>query len=102
MSTRTDTSERDAWIARHGGNPKEEVNHAELRMVAEEKLAKGKYWCLGCDAQLPIMEMKLITRKIDPYVQIDEGPTDYITKNNRVRMCAKCFEEQYGEGKVEG
>lgn len=98
---KTDTTERDAWIAKHGANPKAEVNHYELRMFAEEKLAKGKAWCLGCDRHMPITEMKLVTRKIDPYVQIDEGPTDYITKNNRVRMCGKCFEEQYPDSTTE-
>lgn len=95
---KTDTSELDDWKAKHGADPKRDVNHYELRMLAEEKLAKGKSWCIGCDVHMPIKDMKLITRAIDPYLQTDEGPTDYITKNNRVRMCAKCFDEQYGDG----
>jgi hypothetical protein len=44
---------------------------------------------------MPVSEMVLITRAIDPYVQIDESEGDYIAKNNRVRMCPDCFKERY-------
>lgn len=64
-------------------------------MAAEDSQSKKKSWCLGCDKHMPVKEMKLITRGIDPYVQIDEGETDYIAKSNRIRMCPACFAEHY-------
>jgi hypothetical protein len=91
----SDTPEMAAWKTRHGINPGRDVNQDELLMAAEESQAKGKAWCLGCDKHMPIREMKL-TRRIDAYKQIDEGPTDYIAKGNRVRMCPACFDKEYG------
>ena len=86
-----------AWKARHGVGYSRDVNQDELLMAAEESQAKGKAWCMGCDKHMPIREMKLITRSIDAYKQIDENPGDYIAKSNRVRMCPACFEEEYGQ-----
>jgi hypothetical protein len=91
-------AELAAWKAKHGiDSATDETNPEELRMLAEEQAAKGKSWCFGCDQHMPIREMKLITRRTDAYVQIDEGEGDYIAKSNRVRMCPKCFNEQYGD-----
>jgi hypothetical protein len=81
---------------RRNGLPKEPVNQDELLMAVEENSSKESSWCLGCDKEMPVREMKLITRSIDAYVQIDEGETDYIKPDCRVRMCPKCFEEKYG------
>lgn len=85
----------DQWKARHGIDPKRPVNQDELLMNVEESRSKKKSWCLGCDSLLPVREMKLITRSIDPYVQFDEGGTDYIDPECRVRMCLSCFKDEY-------
>ena len=74
-----------------------EMNQDELRMASEESQAEGKAWCFGCDKHMPIKEMKLITRRVDPYLQCDEGETDYIKKYFRVRMCPPCYDEKYGQ-----
>jgi hypothetical protein len=84
-----------AWKAKHGLGEKAEHNEHELRMAAEEQASKGRSWCSGCDKEMPIREMKLITRGIDRYRQCDEGGTDYIAPANRVRMCPECFKENY-------
>jgi hypothetical protein len=84
-----------AWKTKHGLDPKVEQNQDELRMAAEEQASKKTSWCLGCDKDMPVREMKLITRAIDAYVQYDEGETDYITPDCRVRMCPDCFKEHY-------
>jgi hypothetical protein len=83
------------WKSKHGLDPKVEHNKHELRMAAEDQASRGRSWCLGCDKEMPIQEMKLITRAIDAYVQHDEGETDYIANDCRVRMCPKCFKETY-------
>lgn len=88
----------DEWKAKHGLSDVATSNPDEMRMAAEEQVANGKSWCLSCDKEMPILEMKLITRHIDPYVQIDEGETDYIRPFNRVRMCPGCFKEKYIDG----
>jgi hypothetical protein len=82
------------WKARHGLDPAVDQNQDELRMTAEEQASKETSWCLGCDKEMPVREMKLITRRIDPYVQYDEGETDHIAPSFRVRMCPQCFKEQ--------
>lgn len=84
-----------AWKAKNGLSSMKTTNQDELLMAAEESQAKGKGWCMDCDKHMPIREMKLITRSIDPYRQCDEGETDYIAESNRVRMCAACFEANY-------
>jgi hypothetical protein len=89
-------SQMAAWKAKNGLASMKETNQDELLMAAEESQAKGKCWCAECDKHMPIREMKLITRSIDSYRQCDEGPTDYISKSNRVRMCPECFEANYG------
>ena len=66
-------------------------------MEAEDRDSDLNSWCFGCDKQMPVSQMKLITRGTDAYVQIDESPGDYIAEENRVRMCPECFEEKYGE-----
>lgn len=86
------------WKEKHGIHPAPNTSQNELLMAAEESQAKGKAWCIECDRQMPIREMKLITRRIDAYRQCDESEGDYIDKPNRVRMCPKCFEERYGKG----
>ncbi len=83
------------WKARHGLDPKRDQNQDELLMLAEEHASKGTTWCFGCDKEMPIAQMKLITRAIDPYLQTDEGETDYIAKSHRTRMCPECFAERY-------
>lgn len=85
----------EAWKLRHGIDPKRDVNQDELLMSVEESRAKGKSWCFGCDKHMPIRDMKLITRRDDPYLQYDEGETDYIKKDCRVRMCPPCYKENY-------
>lgn len=82
------------WKARHG-LPKEHVNQDELLMAAEESRSKEKCWCMGCGNEMPVKEMKLVTRSIDPYLQIDESESDYIRADERVRMCPECFKERY-------
>ena len=84
------------WKARHGlKSVTDHHNQDELLMAAEESQSKGKAWCVECDDHLPIRDMRLITRSIDHYIQVDEGPSDYIAKGNRVRMCPKCFKDRY-------
>lgn len=85
----------DEWKMRHGINPKRDVNQDELLMSVEESRAKGTSWCFGCDNEMPIREMKLITRSVDPYLQIDESEGYYIANLNRVRMCPACFQANY-------
>ena len=85
----------DAWKAKQGLTRADETNPYELRMIAEQKLSHELSWCLGCDKKLPVTEMIIITRRTDPYVQTDEGPTDYITKPNRIYMCPDCYKAQY-------
>lgn len=87
--------EMDEWKKRHGMESNRDVNQDELLMAAEESQSKTESWCIGCDKHMPAREMKLITRSIDPYKQMDEGETDYISKSNRVRMCLECFKEEY-------
>lgn len=84
----------DAWKAKHGVTNTDESNPHEMRMLAEQKLSTEKSWCLGCDAHLPVKDMVLITRRLDPYVQIDEGPTDYISKSNRIYKCPACYKAE--------
>lgn len=91
----SDTPEIAAWKVRHGIEPNREINHDELKMAAEESQSKAKAWCLVCDKHMPVKEMKLITRAIDAYKQIDDGPSDYISKRLRVRMCPECFRFEY-------
>jgi len=93
----SDSPEMTARKSRRGLDSARVVNQDELLMAAEESLSKSMAWCIGCDRHMPVKEMKLITRSIDAYKQIDEGPTDYISKLNRVRMCPKCFDEEYGK-----
>lgn len=83
------------WKAKHGLDPKVEQNADELRMAAEDSASKKRSWCFGCDKEMPVREMKLITRRIDAYVQFDEGQTEYIAPDCRVRMCPDCFKEHY-------
>lgn len=73
------------------------TNHDELLMAVEESRDNGTDWCFGCDKELPVREMKLITLRTDHYLQCDEGEGDYIAKENRVRMCPACFDEHYGD-----
>lgn len=85
------------WKRRNGIDPTRAVNQDELLMTAEESQSKETSWCLGCDKEMPVREMKLITRSVDAYVQYDEGETDYIKKDCRVRMCPACYDEEYGQ-----
>lgn len=87
-------TELAAW-KRRNGLPEKPVNQDELLMVVEENQSKETSWCLGCDKEMSVREMKLITRSIDAYVQYDEGETDYIKKDCRVRMCPECFAREY-------
>lgn len=83
------------WKAKHGLDARTDQNPDEARMVAEEQASAERSWCLGCDKEMLVSQMKLITRRIDPYVQTDETFLDYITEWNRVRMCPDCFKECY-------
>ena len=87
----------DAWKAKQGLTDTDTSNPEEMRMLAEQKLSTEKSWCLGCDAHLPVKDMVLITRRLDPYVQIDEGPTDYISKANRIYKCPACYKADEDE-----
>lgn len=95
MSTEYDL-QLAAWKERNSIGHIEETNQDEMRMAAEDAQSKGKSWCFGCDKHMPIREMKLITRGIDAYYQMGEEEGDYISNNNRVRMCPACFDEHYG------
>lgn len=94
----SDTPEMAEWKRRYGFSPTESVNHDELRMFAQEAKSRAKSWCFGCDKRMRVCEMKLITRRLNPYVQIDEGETDYIATPNRIRMCPECFKREHEEG----
>lgn len=83
------------WKKKHGLDPSIDHNPDELRMAAEEQQSRESSWCLGCDKKMKVRDMKLITRRIDPYVQYDETECDYIAKSFRVRMCPECFKERY-------
>lgn len=89
-----------AWKTSHGLDADIDQNADELRMAAEEQASKKTSWCLDCDKEMPVRDMKLITRRIDPYTQCDEGETDYIAFPNRVRMCPECFHNHYVLGIV--
>lgn len=84
------------WKSKHGLVPMPDTSQDELRMAAEDQSSKRKSWCFGCDKELPVREMRLITRAIDAYLQHDEGGEgDYISKDCRVYMCPACFKEHY-------
>jgi len=85
----------EEWKLKHGIVPMPETSADELRMAAEEQKSSQRSWCFGCDKEMLVKEMKLITRRVDPYLQYDEGETDYIRKSCRVRMCQECFKEHY-------
>ena len=85
-----------AWKAKHGITGKER-NHAEIAMHAEQQISPDKSWCFMCDKHLPVRELKLITRRLDPYCQTHDGPDEYIPKRHRVYMCPDCFKEHHPE-----
>lgn len=99
MSYETELAE---WKAKHGISEIAESNPDEMRMTAEERISTKNAWCLGCDKLMPVREMKLITRRIDPYVQIEDGPSDYIHRSNRVRMCPACFKSEHEDDEDDG
>lgn len=84
------------WKLKHGLNPHINESPDEIRMIAEELASKKTAWCFECDKEMPVREMVLITRRIDPYLQTDENEGDYIAKDERTRMCKTCFKEHYG------
>lgn len=88
-------SATDEWKIKHGIDPSFPVNHNGLLMRQQELASHEMDWCLGCDNHLPVREMKLITRLDDPYVQIHDGPSDYIPTSKRIRMCQQCFKDNY-------
>lgn len=83
----------DAWKAKHGIGRAE--NSAEGWMLAQEMESERKDRCITCAKEMPIMKMELITRSIDPCVQLSKGFGDYIPVADRVRMCPECFAAKY-------
>ena len=77
----SDTPEMAAWKRKHGitDNPAEPVNQEHMM----------------------IREMKLITRRDNPYVQFDESDSDYIAEEYRVRMCPECHAKRIAGGRNE-
>lgn len=72
----------------------------ETLMVADDAKRKGKGYCVRCAEQFKICDMRLITRKEDPYIQMDESETPgkpdwWIAIGERVRMCRPCFKIEY-------
>lgn len=93
-----------AWKARQGlpFDATGEVDHVAL-MVAEDAKRKGKDYCGHCAEPFAIADMRLVTRKDDPYIQYDEDepsnrPDWYIQVQHRVRMCKPCFKHEYEDG----
>lgn len=98
----SDTEEYEAklaaWKEKHGINSKCDVNAEELSMLAEDKASKKKAYCAGCDEHMPVPEMRIITRRVDPYYQTYDGEGDYIPESDRMRMCPECFKNEYEGG----
>lgn len=92
-------TELAAWKARHGLNATPDSNSSELLMASEDAKSNEDSWCMACGKQMPVKEMRIVTKRIDPYMQLDEQDVesdgDYIREENRVRMCPPCFTEKY-------
>lgn len=95
------------WAANHGVVPHqpgsiEEAEAKDAALKACDKRMPGDDYCVICGhGPQPISGMMLITRRDDPYTQIDDmdddgGDDDVAKEENRVRACPKCFEEEYG------
>lgn len=89
------------WKAKHGvTTPTGDEIDPEDVMVAEDAKRPGKDYCGHCAAQFRIADMRLITRRDDPYIQYDEDepsnkPDYWIAVKHRVRACKPCFKEHY-------
>lgn len=72
----------------------------ETLMIAQDAKRKGRDYCGRCTERFKICDMRLITRKDDPYIQMDESespgkPDWWIAVGERVRMCKPCFKIEY-------
>lgn len=90
-------TELDQWKLNHGIDPTRPVNHDELAMAVEDLKSTKTSWCMYCDREMPVKEMRIITRATDPYVQIQEDSSEYIRESNRVRACPDCYARQYSK-----
>lgn len=77
-----------AWKTGVGLDKVDLSNPDEMRMIAEDHVSKKETWCFGCDEKMPVSQMHLITRRIDPYIQMFEGTGDFIPKKTALE-CAR-------------
>lgn len=103
MSAKTYEEQLAAWKAKHGltTSAGEDIDPEDMMAVDDAK-RPGNCYCMGCAEEFPISAMRLITRRQDPYLQMEDDepvesnrPDWYIKVENRVRMCAACFKEKY-------
>ncbi len=92
------------WKAKNGvTTPAGEDINPEDVMVADDAKRAGKDYCVHCAERFKIADMRLISRRDDPYIQFDEdgehsGKPDYwIAVQHRCRACKPCFKEHYEE-----
>ncbi len=90
------------WKARNGITTAEGKDiEPEDVMVADDAKRAGKDYCGRCAEQFKICDMRLVTRRDDPYIQMDDDgeehgkPPYWIPIKDRVRMCKPCFKTQY-------
>lgn len=102
MSVEKYESDLAAWKARHGVIQPGGIDDPEELMALEDAKRPGNCYCMGCAEEFPIAQMRLITRRDDPYLQFDDDgetqsnrPDWYIKVDQRVRMCRPCFKEKY-------
>lgn len=51
--------------------------------------------CIWCGAPFDVKDMRVITRRDDPYIQMDESEADYIPEHNRIHCCQECYKDTY-------
>jgi glyoxylase-like metal-dependent hydrolase (beta-lactamase superfamily II) len=100
------------WKTKHGyvaplgpESTADEWAAADAAQKAADAKLKGEDYCVLCGhGPQPISGMVLITRRDDPYIQIDDSEDeedddeDALPKvENRVRACPKCYAIEYGD-----
>ena len=96
------------WMAKHGVTravivgTREHADAEEIALRCADKKLKGEDYCVVCGhGPQPISGMELITRRDDPYIQLEDaadGDDDDLPEvKTRVRACPKCWAIEYGE-----
>lgn len=94
----SDSPEMAEWKRKHGisdTSAPTDQQSAEARMAEEDKVSTQKHDCIWCGAPFDVKDMRVITRRDDPYIQIDESEADYIPEHNRIHCCQECYKDTY-------